>query len=92
MVFKVTAPEFEQEFDRWTDALEQAKALVPNYKGIFQEVRILEDDELIWVKDRFHRYPQFMGPGTYNRLARLFLQEDLEASAQIEKDEVSEQK
>lgn len=79
MVFKVTAPKFEQEFERWTDALEQAKALVPDCKGIFQEVRILEDGELVWVKDRFHRYPQFMGPGTYNRLAKLFLQEDMEA-------------
>ncbi|MEO0378116.1 MAG: hypothetical protein AAF329_26665 [Cyanobacteria bacterium P01_A01_bin.17] len=88
MVFKVTAPKFEQEFERWTDALEQAKALVPDCKGIFQEVRILEDGELVWVKDRFHRYPQFMGPGTYNRLARLFLQEDMEAE-QVEQDDVS---
>ncbi|MGB7412891.1 MAG: hypothetical protein WA902_01670 [Thermosynechococcaceae cyanobacterium] len=78
MVFKVTAPQFEQEFERWTDALEQAKALVPDCKGMFQEVRIIEDGELIWVKDRFHRYPQFLGPGTYRRLAMLFLQENAE--------------
>ncbi|PZD74416.1 hypothetical protein C1752_01233 [Acaryochloris thomasi RCC1774] len=88
MVFKVTSPKFEQEFERWTDALEQAKELVPDCKGIFQEVRILEDGELVWVKDRFHRYPQFMGPGTYNRLARLFLQEDMEAE-QVKQDDAS---
>lgn len=88
MVFKVTAPKFEQEFDRWTDALEQAKALVPDCKGIFQEVRILEEGELIWVKDRFHRYPQFLGAGTYKRLARQFLKEEIEA-AEVEHDDVS---
>ncbi len=82
MTFTVTAPNFEQAFERWTDALEQAKALVPTCKGIFQEVRILEDEELVWVQDRFHRYPQFMGPGTYNRLARQFMLETLEAEAE----------
>jgi hypothetical protein len=79
MTFKVTAPKFEQEFERWTDALEQAKALAPTCKGIFQEVRIIEDGQLIWVQDRFHRYPQFLGPGTYKRLALLFIQEELDA-------------
>ena len=81
MIYKVTAPDFSQEFERWIDALEVAKSLMPKCKGIFQEVRILENDELVWVFDRFHRYPQFMGPGTYNRLALKFLQETAESEA-----------
>jgi hypothetical protein len=90
MRFKVTAPKnFEQNFERWIDALEMAKSLIPNCKGMFQEVRILENNELIWVYDRFHRHPQFMGAGTYNRLAKLFLQETLEDESDLESDRPS---
>jgi hypothetical protein len=81
MMFKVTAPNFVQEFERWIDALEIAKSLIPTCKGIFQEVKILENNELVWVFDRFHRYPQFMGAGTYRRLALRFLQETAEDEA-----------
>jgi hypothetical protein len=79
MRFQVTAPNFSQDFDRWIDALEMGKSLMPTCKGLFQEVRIFEAGELIWLYDRFHRYPQFIDPGTYNRLARLFLLEASEA-------------
>lgn len=82
MKFKVTAPNFVQEFERWIDALAIAKSLMPTCKGMFQEVRILENDELIWVYDRLHRYPQFMGAGTYKRLALRFLLETAEDEAQ----------
>jgi hypothetical protein len=75
MRFQVTAPNFDQSFDRWIDALETGKSLIPTCKGLFQEVRIFEAGELIWLYDRFHRHPQFIGAGTYNRLARLFLEE-----------------
>ncbi len=82
MSFKVTAPHHnEQTFERWIDALGMAKSLIPKCKGIFQEVRILENNELVWVYDRFHRHPQFMGAGTYNRLALRFCQETLEDEA-----------
>lgn len=84
MTFKVTAPQFEQEFERWIDALEQAKALIPTCKGIFQEVRIIEEGELVWVKDRFHRHPQFLGLGTYKRLALRFLQEEMDNAPETE--------
>jgi hypothetical protein len=87
-MFKVTAPNFVQEFERWIDALEMAKSLIPKCKGIFQEVRILENSELIWVYDRFHRHPQFMGAGTYKRLAQRFLQETAEDEANDEPDRI----
>lgn len=75
MAFKVLAPHFEQVFERWIDALEVAKSLIPSCKGLFQQVKILEDDKLVWAYDRFHRYPQFFGAGTYRRLAHRFLLE-----------------
>jgi hypothetical protein len=86
MMFKVTAPNFVQEFERWVDALEIAKSLIPKCRGIFQEVRILENNELIWVFDRLHRHPQFMGAGTYKRLALRFLLETAEDEANHEPD------
>lgn len=75
MSFTVIAPHFEQTYERWIDALEMAKTQVPNCKGLFQQVKILEAGKLVWVQDRFHRYPQFFGAGTYQRLARQFLME-----------------
>jgi hypothetical protein len=90
MRFLVTAPNFSQDFDRWIDALEMGKSLMPTCKGLFQEVRIFEAGELIWLYDRFHRYPQFIGPGTYNRLARLFLLEASEALEEEAGEEVEE--
>jgi hypothetical protein len=75
MSFHVVAPNFEQTCDRWIDALELAKSKIPTCKGIFQQVKILENGKLVWLYDRFHRHPQFYGAGTYNRLARRFLEE-----------------
>jgi hypothetical protein len=82
MAFKVTAPQYDREFERWIDALEMAKSLIPNCKGIFQQVKILEDEKLVWAYDHFHRHPQFFGAGTYNRLARRFVLETLEDEAE----------
>jgi hypothetical protein len=77
-MFKVLAPNFSQEFERWTDALNTAKALMPQCKGWSQDVRIYLFDDLVWLYSREHKYPKYMGAGTYDRLARLFLQEALE--------------
>jgi hypothetical protein len=81
MAFKVVAPNVEQDFERWIDALDIAKSLIPSCKGLFQQVKILEDGKLLWAYDRFHRYPQFFGAGTYKRLARRFVVETLEDDA-----------
>lgn len=84
MRFLVIAPDqTSQSFERWIDALAAAKALIPTCKGLFKEVRILEEGQLVWVYDRFHRHPQFFGPGTYYRLGRLFLEETA-AEAEVE--------
>jgi hypothetical protein len=77
-MFKVLTPNFSQEFERWTDALNTAKALMPQCKGWSQDVRIYLFDDLVWLYSREHKYPKYMGAGTYDRLARLFLQEALE--------------
>jgi hypothetical protein len=77
-MFKVMAPKFSREFELWTEALEQGKALMPGC-GFFDEVRILEKGELVWMYKRGYKYPQFVGPGTYDRLARRFV---LEITAQ----------
>lgn len=71
----------DQQFERWIDALEAAKALIPDCRGWTQEIRILDAGELVWSYTRSHKYPQFIGPGTYNRLARRFLQEAAEDEA-----------
>ncbi|MBW4419790.1 MAG: hypothetical protein KME13_11240 [Myxacorys californica WJT36-NPBG1] len=76
-MFQVISRDVRQEFERWTDALNAAKALIPNCKW-FQEIRIVEDRNVVWVYTRSHKYPQFVGAGTYNRLARRFVLETLE--------------
>jgi hypothetical protein len=73
-MFKVVTRNIIQEHVRWVDALEAAKALIPDCKW-FQDIRILDEGELVWVYSRSHKYPQFVGAGTYDRLARLFLLE-----------------
>lgn len=87
MAFKVAAPNFEQVFERWIDALEAAKSLIPTCKGLFQQVKILENEKLVWAYDRFHRYPQFFGAGTYKRLAHRFLLESAEDEAETSEPE-----
>lgn len=82
-MFRVITRDFSQEFDRWIDALDVAKSLIPQCKW-FQEIRILENGEMVWVYSRSHKYPQFIGAGTYDRLARQFLLETTEDAAQEE--------
>lgn len=75
-MFKVLTRGFSQEFERWTEALDTANDLIPQCRGWFDEIRILEQGQLVWVYTRWHKYPQYVGPGTYNRLARRFLLEN----------------
>lgn len=77
-MFRVKTPNFEAEFDRWTDALEKANSLKVKCKSLFEDVRIYYQDELLWVYSRSHKYPQYIGAGTYDKLARLFIQEAIE--------------
>ena len=39
-MFRVMTKGFSQDYDRWTDALDQANSLVPKSKSLFNEVRI----------------------------------------------------
>ncbi|MDX2231442.1 MAG: hypothetical protein NW220_17535 [Leptolyngbyaceae cyanobacterium bins.349] len=80
-MFRVVTHEFDQEFARWTDALNTAKALIPACKSWTQDIRIFLCDELIWLYCLEYKYPKYIGAGTYNRLAQLFIQELLEAEA-----------
>jgi hypothetical protein len=80
-MFRVITRDFSQEFDRWIDALDVAKSLIPQCKW-FQEIRILEKGEMVWVYTRSHKYPQFIGAGTYDRLARRFLLESAEETVE----------
>ena len=77
-MFKVIAPNFKEEFNRWTDALNTANSLIPNCKSLFQDIRIYYGEELIWVYSRSHKYPQYIGAGVYDKLARLFIAEAME--------------
>jgi len=74
-MFRVVTRGFSQEFERWTDALTAAKALRPDCKSLFQDIRIYDGENLVWLYDRLHVHPQYIGPQTYRRLALLFLQE-----------------
>lgn len=83
-MFKVVTPGFSQEFERWTDALNTANSLIPQCKGWGQDIRIFLCNELIWIYSKSHKYPQYIGAGSYNRLARLFIQEALEEQEKAE--------
>ena len=74
-MFRVITPKFDRQYSRWTDALEAAKSLIPECKGLLEDIRIYDGEEIIWVYSRSHKYPQYIGAGTYNRLAYLFLKE-----------------
>ena len=76
-MFKVVTRNISQDFDRWIDALDFAKSLIPDCKWL-QDIRIFEEKELVWVYSRSHKFPQFVGAGTYDRLARRFLMETIE--------------
>ncbi len=75
-MFRVMTKGFSQDYDRWTDALDKANSLVPDCKGLFNEVRILEKGVLIWSYSRSHKYPMYIGGGVYDRLARRFVLEN----------------
>ena len=74
-MFRVKSPKFEAEFVRWTDALARANSLKATCKSLFEDIRIYYGEELLWVYSRSHKYPQYIGAGTYDKLARLFIQE-----------------
>ena len=75
MTFKIVTPGFEQEYERWTDALDKANSLRPSLKSWFKDIRILEDGKPVWTFGRGRKHPEYLGPGTYDRLARLFIAE-----------------
>lgn len=83
-MFKVVTPRCSQEFERWTDALETAKSLMPQCKKWTEDVRIYLLDEVVWLYSRSHKYPMYIGAGMYDRLAQLYLQEAIEAEAAAE--------
>lgn len=77
-MFKVlTTTGVSEEYLRWIDALTAAKARIPECRGWLNEIRILEDGEPVWSFTRSNKYPVFLGPGTYNRLARQFIRETI---------------
>ena len=73
--FRVVTKNSEDKFDRWTDALYHAKSLIPKCRSLFADIRIFIGDELVWIYSRSHKYPQYVGAGNYDRLARLFIAE-----------------
>ena len=66
---------FKQEFERWTDALETANGLRPQLKSWFVDIRIFDGKDLVWMYSKLRAHPEYIGPGTYDRLARLFMAE-----------------
>ncbi|MEL6231759.1 MAG: dihydropteroate synthase, partial [Cyanobacteria bacterium J06627_3] len=75
MTFTVITRGFKQEFERWTDALETANGLRPQLKSWFVDIRIFDDKNLVWMYSKLRAHPEYIGPGTYDRLARLFMAE-----------------
>lgn len=86
-MFRVITSGFEAEYTRWTDALNQANSLIPNCRGLFKDIRIYYGDNLIWLYSRSHKYPQYIGPGIYDKLAKLFITEAMEEEAANENSE-----
>ena len=80
-MFRVITPDFDEKYERWTDALNQANSLIPNCKGLFKDVRIYYGESLIWLYSRSHKYPQYIGAGVYDKLAQLFIREAMEEEA-----------
>ncbi|MFG6094445.1 dihydropteroate synthase [Leptolyngbyaceae cyanobacterium CCMR0082] len=75
MAFTVVTRGFKQEFERWTDALETANGLKPQLKSWFVDIRIFDGKDLVWMYSKLRAHPEYIGPGTYDRLARLFMAE-----------------
>jgi hypothetical protein len=89
-MFRVVARDFSEEFVRWTDALSAAKSLIPNCKSWLEDIRILVNDELIWVYSKSHKFPQYIGAGTYDYLVKLFIQETIAAESNLASNEESD--
>lgn len=85
-MFRVATKGFSQEFKRWTDAVNIANSLKPKCKSWLEDIRIFDGENLVWVYSLSHTYPQYIGPGTYRRLAILFLQEAAEEEEQVADD------
>ena len=87
MAFKIVTPGYEEEFERWTDALDVANSMKASLKSWFKDIRILEEEggrwTPVWVFGRGRSHPEYLGPGTYDRLARLFITE-AQAAAKAE--------
>lgn len=75
MTFTVVTRGFKEEFERWTDALETANGLRPQLKSWFVDIRIFDGRDLVWMYSKLRAHPEYIGPGTYDRLARLFMAE-----------------
>ncbi|MEM8806958.1 MAG: dihydropteroate synthase [Cyanobacteria bacterium P01_G01_bin.38] len=75
MTFTVVTRGFKQEFERWTDALETANGLKPKLKSWFVDIRIFDGKDLVWMYSKLRAHPEYIGPGTYDRLVRLFVAE-----------------
>lgn len=88
-MFRVITRGFSQEFERWTDALNTAKSLQPQCKSLLQDIRIFDNEDLVWVYSRSHKYPQYVGPGTYDRLAILFVYEEMAAQEAMAEEELA---
>ncbi|MEL7358476.1 MAG: dihydropteroate synthase [Cyanobacteria bacterium J06560_6] len=92
MAFKIVTPGYEEKFERWTDALEVANSMKSSLKSWFKDIRILEEVGTgvgagvgtrwtpVWVFGRGRSHPEYLGPGTYDRLARLFIAEAQDAA------------
>jgi hypothetical protein len=80
-LFRVVTKDCDREFERWTDALYYAKSLMPQCRSLFADIRIFVGEELVWIYSRSHKYPQYIGAGNYDRLARLFVAEAIEEEA-----------
>ena len=78
---RVPTAQRDREFERWTDALYHAKSLIPKCRSLFEDIRIFVGEELVWIYSRSHKYPQYVGAGNYDRLARLFIAEAMEEEA-----------
>jgi hypothetical protein len=74
-MFRVFARGSFQQFQRWTDAVNTANSLKSQCKSLFEDIRIYDGKDLVWVYSKDYPYPQYIGPGTYKRLAMLFLHE-----------------
>ncbi|MEL6930713.1 MAG: hypothetical protein AAFO95_19075 [Cyanobacteria bacterium J06600_6] len=90
-MFRVITPGFDASYERWTDALNKANSLKPSCKGLFKDVRIYHGKNLIWLYSRVHKYPQYIGAGVYDNLARLFIAEAMEEAAKEETGEIESQ-